>query len=420
MLALIQTHLSAWITALLVAVPLGSHATFIELLCGCLASNAGWTTWALGAIERGCHWSTYFKLIERDGLVPLHLARAMLGIVERVLGPGTLNFVVDDTLVPRHSTKAPGSAVRFDHAHKNNRPTYLLSQCWVTLGVYIGKGRVLPVLSRLVPTTGNRNKISLALALVKVVAKTAQYPVRLLCDSWFMRRRLIQPLLKRGIHVLGQARRDTALFLMPALKPQGPGRPRKYGERLYKENLPSVEYVLPLYGKEKQRVRLYCAVSLARFLKGTPVHAVWCEFFNEKTGVWSKARLLLATEPELSAENIVLTYARRWSIEPLFHNLKRWFGVSNLWHQRRKVLERMMQLRCLAWSLLQLLQHVAGQALPVAQFAPWRTRGPVTTGLMAQWVRLTFTGLHFRSGYDRKSRKFTMPMGSFRPPAPTG
>ena len=418
MLVLVQIHLSAWITTLLGVVPIRSRATFVELLCGGLVSNTGWTTAALSAIERGRHWSTYFKLIERDGLVPLHLARALLGIIESVLGPGTLNFVVDDTLVPRHSTKAPGSAVRFDHAHKVNRPTYLLSQCWVTLGVHIGQGRVLPLLSRLVPTTGNRNKISLARALLKVTTKAAKRPVRLLCDSWFMRRRLIQPLLKMGIHVVGQARRDTALFLPPVPRARGPGRRRIYGARLRQEDLNGVEYVLPLYGKQQQRVRLYSAVGLARFLKGTPVRAVWCQFLNEQSRQWSRARLLLATEPQLSPQEIVLTYAHRWGIEPLFHNLKRWFGVSNLWQQKRKVLERMMQLRCLAWSLLALLQHVASEALPVAEFAPWRTRGPITAGLVAQWMRIAFAGLRFRSGYDRKSRKFTMPAGHFKSPAP--
>jgi hypothetical protein len=34
----------------------------------------------------------------------------------------------------------------------------------------------------------------------------------------------------------------------------------------------------------------------------------------------------------------VLLYARRWAIEPLFHNLKRWFGFNNLWQQTRTVL----------------------------------------------------------------------------------
>jgi len=36
----------------------------------------------------------------------------------------------------------------------------------------------------------------------------------------------------------------------------------------------------------------------------------------------------LATETDLSAEDIVRLYARRWGIEPLFHNLKRWWGIS--------------------------------------------------------------------------------------------
>ncbi|MEI8574158.1 transposase [Methylomonas sp. EFPC1] len=35
-------------------------------------------------------------------------------------------------------------------------------------------------------------------------------------------------------------------------------------------------------------------------------------------------------------------YARRWWIEPLFHNLKRSWGISNLWQQSRTALETWM------------------------------------------------------------------------------
>lgn len=320
MLNLARTNLSAWITLLLAVVPVRSHATFIELLCGCLVSNGGWTTSALRAIQRGGHWSTYDKLIERDGLVPLLLARVLWGIVEGVFPRGILNFVRDDTRALRHSTKAPGSAVRFDHSHQHNRPAYVRSQGWVMLGISLGQGRVLPLLPRLGPTTSNRNRISMARARVKTVAQSATRPVRRLCDRGFMRRRLIHPLLERGLHVLSQARGDTALFLPPEPKARGRGRPRIDGERLRKETLPWVEQVLPLYGKARQRVRLCSAVALARFLKGPPVRAVWCPFFNDKTGTWSKARWRLATETELAAEPILMTYAKRWGIESLFHN----------------------------------------------------------------------------------------------------
>lgn len=278
-----------------------------------------------------------------------------------------------------------------------------------------GINLALPILSRLVPNVGNRNKLSIARALVRALAPLATRPIRLLFDSWFMRARLVMPLMRRGIQVIGQARRDTALFLphtLPEVNLAKPckkkrGRPRKYGTKLTQqviEALPATQLKLTLYGKE-QLVRLRSVVALARFLKGTKVRAVWCEFYDADKCRWSKAHLLLATELELSAEEILRIYAKRWSIEPLFHNLKRWWGVNNLWQQSRRVLELWMQIRSTAWTLTQLLSLTVQQtSFPLAQVAPWRINQPFTAGLVAQWMRIEFAGLAFRDGFDRKSQ----------------
>jgi hypothetical protein len=413
---LARGYLSQWITRLLVAVPIRSRATFVELLCACLVSPQGWVTRAIAAICRRRHWTTYYQLIERGSVRTVPLARALFTLVQSVLPAQTLSLVIDDTLVPRCSGSAPGCAIRHDHSRKTNRPEYLLSQCWVTLGVSVlGLGQaklVLPVLSRLVPATGNRNKLSIALALVRALAPVVSVPIRVLFDSWFMRARLVLPLLQRKFHVIGQARYDTALFL-PPVAPSGRrrGRPRKYGQRLTPEMiaaLPETTLSLLLYGKE-QTVRLRSVVALARFLKATPVCAVWCEFFDPEKNTWSKPRLLLATETELTAETIVRLYARRWGIEPLFHNLKRWWGVTNLWQQSRKALELWMQIRSTAWTLAQLLALVAEDSFPIQAVAPWRAKQPLTAGLIAQWLRIEFSGLPFRDGFDRKSQKFSFP-----------
>ena len=98
---------------------------------------------------------------------------------------------------------------------------------------------------------------------------------------------------------------------------------------------PATTLTLNLYGTD-QTVRLRSVVALARFLNGTPVRAVWCEFFNPENQTWSKPRLLLASETQLSPEIVLRLYACRWGIEPLFHNLKRWWGINNLWQQSRK------------------------------------------------------------------------------------
>ncbi len=411
---LARSYLSQWISLLLVAVPLRSRATFVELLCACLISPEGWVTRAITAICRRKHWTTYYKLIERGSVRIVPLARALLAVVLSVLVPDAILLVIDDTLVPRHSKSAPGCAIRHDHARKTNRPEYLLSQCWVTLGISIlgagGRQWVLPILSRLVPAAGNRNKLVIALALVRALAPAIAVPVRVLFDAWFMRTKLVMPLLHRGFHVIGQARYDTALFLPPPPS-TGRGRPRKYGQRLTREQieaLPAITPTLFLYGKQ-QTVRLRSVVAVARFLKATQVRAVWCEFLDPEKNTWSKPRLLLATEAELSAETVVRLYARRWGIEPLFHNLKRWWGVANLWQQSRKALELWMQIRSTAWTLAQLLVLVAENRFPFQVIAPWRAKQPLTTGLIVQWLRIEFTGLPFRDGFDRKSQKFSFP-----------
>lgn len=412
-----RLYLSNWITHLLTAVPLRSRATFVELLCGCLISPEGWVTRAISAITRRRHWTTYYKLLERGSLRTLRLAQALFELVGQSLPMDTLNLVIDDTLILRQSETAPGSTIRHDHAKKANQTQFVLAQCWVTLGVSVlgsaGRKYVLPILSRLVPVSGNRNKLTIALSLVRGLAPVMRgKPVRILFDAWFMRARLVLPLISGKMQIIGQARCDTALFLPPVVSGRpGRGRPRKYGVKMTPEAilaLPATELELTLYGKE-QRVRLRSVVAMARFLKGVPVRAVWCEFYDVDKQRWSKPRLLLATETELSAEEILCLYARRWGIEPLFHNLKRWWGVNNLWQQKRTVLELWMQIRSTAWTLVQLLSLVVEETFPIAAVSPWRDRQPLTAGLVAQWLRMEFTGLAFRDGFNRKSSIFTFP-----------
>ena len=213
---LARSYLSQWITQLFVAIPIRSRATFVELLCACLVSPEGWVTRAITAICRRRHWTTYYKLIERGSIRTVPLARALFSLVQSVFPAQTLSLVIDDTLVPRHSDSAPGCAMRYDHSRKTNRPEYLLSQCWVTLGVSvlgIGQAKlVLPILSRLVPNTGNRNKLRIALALVRALQPRASVPLRVLFDSWFMRARLVLPLLQRGLLFPQLIRKSPAGF----------------------------------------------------------------------------------------------------------------------------------------------------------------------------------------------------------------
>jgi hypothetical protein len=140
--------------------------------------------------------------------------------------------------------------------------------------------------------------------------------------------------------VIGQVRRDTALYAMP-VKQTGHDRPRKYGEKYTPEVVASLKEYRKrffLYGKE-QWVRYRSTVCLARFMNGCPVRVVWMQF-EEDNGTLSKQRILLSTCTTLTAEEVFHYYARRSSIEDLFNQLKSRWGWRETWQQSRQVLHR--------------------------------------------------------------------------------
>jgi hypothetical protein len=385
----------------------------VELLIGCMLNPEGWVTRAIGAICREAHWTTYYKLIERAHVSVADLSIRLLQLVQWVFPAERVNLIIDDTLVPRTAKAGPGIGVKHDHSRKANRPTFLNSQCWVTLAlvvrVRLGSALTVPIRSWLVEESGQRGKLWVARQLIDSVREYVK-DARLLIDAWFMRKRLILPLLEQRVRIIGQVRRDTALFLPPEPEPKRRGRKRKYGRRIDAtmfDTLPAQEMELTLYGKT-QRVRLRSTIAVARFLKGLPVRAVWCEM-RQDDGGWSRARLILATETDLSAKEVIEIYAERWGIEPLFHNLKRWWGVANLWQQSKEALELWMQIRCTAYALTQLLALKLWGAFPLMDIAPWRKGAMITAGLFGQWLRIQFIGLRVRDAYNAKSGQFLMP-----------
>ncbi len=373
----------------------------------------GWVTRAIGAICREAHWTTYYKLIERAHVSVAKLSIRLLQLVQRVFPAELVNLIIDDTLVARCAKTGPGIGIKHDHSRKANRPTFLNSQCWVTLALVVrvrmGSALTVPIRSWLVEESGQRGKLWVARQLIDSVRGHVK-DARLLIDAWFMRKSLILPLLEQRVRIIRQVRRDTALYFLPEPEPRRRGPKRKYGQRIDAAVLgvmPVEEMELGLYGKA-QSVRLRSTIAVARFLKGLPVRAVWCEM-SQEDNTWSRPRLILATETDLSAQAVVEIYAQRWGIEPLFHNLKRWWGVTNLWQQSKEALELWMQIRSTAYALTQLLALRLWESFPLIDIAPWRKGAMITAGLFGQWMRIQFIGLRVRDAYDAKSRQFVMP-----------
>ena len=399
------------ITFLARALPVRSVPTFIELLIGAMLTQNGFVTGAWLAINPLRSWSAYYKWLQAGKWSWVALGVQMARMVVTFFPQPVWFLIFDDTFIYRSSSKAPGSGVYHQHGNKANRPQYARGQCWVSMALSITKGKkhsAVPLLSRLMRTDGNTGKLDAAKTLLRSVARVfAGKQVFSLVDSWYMKWPYLRYVLTLGFDAIGQVRRDTALYSLPVITGKR-GRPAKYGDKYTPDAvvaLPEVRHWVFLYGKW-QWVRYRTAVCLAKFLHGHQVRAVWMQF-EDDAGKLSKQRLLLSTRSELRAEEIFKYYARRWSIEDLFNQMKNGWGWREAWQQSRQVLHRWTQILSAAYALPQLLATYCGEQMEqLMRLTPWRKKATVTAGQVRLGLRLFFGNVRVRDWWNPTCRKF--------------
>src|SRR3954463_8549877 len=308
--------LATLVARIALAVPARARTTFLELLLGAAATRSGHVTDAIltSGMSRG--WTTYFWFLERGRWSWLQVWGALLGLLTSLFAPAVWHVVLDDTVVERLSTRAPGSMVHHNHTAKPNRPRFLRGQGWLCLAAVVERGfqvGAVPLMLRLVRRGANRGKLKSAGFLLRLLGNRLGR-VRVLRDAWFMRAWLIECALAASHTVIGRVRRDLALYEAPKPpEPRGRGRPRKYGARMTRQKiaaLPVHRTAQILYGNlDVVRYRT-CRVA-ARFLKGRVVRAVWVQLEQPDRGDKpTEERLLICTDPDLSAIAVITSSPR--------------------------------------------------------------------------------------------------------------
>src|SRR3954467_4544430 len=131
------TILCRWVGEIVQSSPEAGRLTLVELINGALLASGGHVTPASRALTPRLGWPAYHWMLEHGRFRLLDLISALCRNVRQEIGERRCFVVIDDTLAPRCSVDAPGVAVRFDHAAKTNRPTFLLCQCFVTLSAVV-------------------------------------------------------------------------------------------------------------------------------------------------------------------------------------------------------------------------------------------------------------------------------------------
>jgi hypothetical protein len=381
--------LATLIGRLAAAVPGRARATFTDLLIGAAVTRGGHVTDAILAVGLSRSWTTYYWLLEHGRWSWLSVWRALLAALATLFAPPVWHVVVDDTVVERISSRAPGSLLHRNHSAKPNRPRFLRGQGWLCLAAVVERGwkvGAVPLMLRLVRRGTQRGKLTSARFLLRLLGPRLGR-VRVLLDAWFVRARLIEAALADGHTVIGRARRDLALYAVPRPpRRRRRGRPRKYGPRMTRariEALPVHRSARVLYGK-LEVVRYRTRRVAARFLKGRVVRAVWVELERpDRRDRPAEERLLVCTDPDLPATEVVTSYAKRWAVEPLFAAMKHGWGLKDAWQQSRQVLMRWVTILAAGYALGQMLAYADPARVPgLADPAPWRPPGTRTAGLI--------------------------------------
>src|SRR3954464_7891231 len=313
--------LCRWVGEIVQSSPEAARLTLLELIVGALLASGGHVTQAILALTPRLGWQAYHWMLERFRL--LGLISALCRIVRREIGERRCFAIIDDTLAPRSSAQAPGVAVRFDHA-ANGRCSCCASassRSWCRAGIA-------------------RCRWSPACAEVRATPVRSPWPCRarsapscLLLDAWYRRGSLIRTALRLGHEVIGQAtppcsrcpRRGSlqgaAGSMVGALMP------------MQSQHCPSRSTPSPAMAGPAAPCRVPPTLPQGR-------HRPWCAL--EKGSGWPKAPLLLSTDPTLSAP--VEAYSGRWTIEPLFRDLKTVYSLGAMWQRGRIALLRWLHL----------------------------------------------------------------------------
>jgi len=370
--------LSSWVSVLGASQSGRLSSTFVELLLGAMMSDRGWITAAFLAVSARRGWKAYFWAIEEGRFRLVALIRAVCRVVaSRPPSDEGAVFAIDDTFVPRSSGKAPGSVVTHQHGRKANRPDFMLGQTIVAVAAVVRTAigeKAVPLAGSLPFAKGNGGKLRAAMVLLRTISKEFGGRKTLLMDSWYMKRDLVLHALDLGFRCVGMARIDTVFHEPPPPRTGRRGRPRKKGGRVRPESLPrsTAKMEVPVWGGRVFRWRT--VVALADFLGLREVRAVWIEMRDPKDpSRWSKPRLLVSTDTTLQPVDLIVLYARRWTIETLFSVLKNGGGMAEVWMQGKRAFLRWLHVRLAACALAQLLALDAGaEVLASLRGMGWR------------------------------------------------
>ena len=220
--------------------------------------------------------------------------------------------------------------------------------------------------------------------------------------------------LKNPICMITRLRLDAALYEPAKATPGARGRPRKKGQRL-----PTLETIAEdkqtrwkrltvqqWYGEKKRRIEITSNTAVWYHTGHPPLLMRWVLVRDPKQIF--KLQALLCTDTNISAEQIVQWFVRRWQVEVTFHEVRTHLGVETQRQWADLSILRTTPALLGLFSMITLLAnlHARTQKLPVQQTAWYPKKLPTFSDALSIVKETLFMQHYFPTSlFPTNSRK---------------
>jgi hypothetical protein len=348
-------------------------------------------------LEPFCYHSL-LNLFHSSALALPRLLEVWVKMAMKLFQPITVDshvvFVADGLKVPKEGKKMPAVKSLHQESGDNAKAEFIMGHSFQAISMLVdapsGQVFAVPLVSRICEGLAWRRMKKPPTLLDKLVTlfgnvvDAAGVPAILVADAYYASKKVINPLLDKGQHLITRARINSVAY-ETAEKPnmKRPGRPKLYGKKVRLRNLfkaarSFTEAPSPVYGETDVTIK-YRVVDLLWRPVGRLVRFVLVK--HPKRGMI----ILMSSSLDIDALSIIRLYGLRFKIEVSFkqavHTLgtyayhfwmkpmkpiKRCSGNQNLVRKpdeyrdavQRKIdaYHRYVQLGCIAQGLL---QHLA-------------------------------------------------------------
>jgi hypothetical protein len=369
------------------------------------------------------HFQNYHRVLNRAVWSSLEASHILLGLlISTFASSGPIIMGLDDTIERRRGAKIKAKGiyrdpVRSSHSHfVKASGLRWLSLMLLTPIPWAKRVWALPFLTVLAPSERyykdkiRKHKKLTEWAYQMVLQVRRWLPNRLLvvvADSSFAVIDLLWQLrqLKNPICMITRFRLDAALYAPNKPAPGKMGRPRKKGKRL-----PTLEKIAEnkltrwkrltvqeWYGEKKRDIEITSKTAVW-FHSGKPPLPIRWVIVRDPKKIF-KTQALLCTDINVSAEQIIEWFVRRWQVEVTFHEVRTHLGVETQRQWADLSILRSTPALLGLFSIVTLLAnlHAQKQKLPVQQAAWYNKQLPTFSDALRIVKQTLFSQRYFRT-----------------------